>query len=250
MMSLIFINTQEWLRLKFLQVVFFLAFIYICMSSLLGTLSFTEQVRIKYDFGLAGLEIAALLIAAFISTHALDRDIERKTFQIILARPIARWHLLVGYLGSILVLNAILVVLMSLTMALFFNLDGHGFNLFIIAMTILIKSIVLGAFGLALSTMARPMLSLALTISYWLLMYSVPDIRYFIQKMEFPVLTGFGQSLDYILPRFYLFNWKSYRDLQYNFNSHEIIWSWFHCFGWIFLLLFVAALCFRKKDIF
>ncbi len=253
MMSLIYINTQEWLRLKFLQVVFFLSFAYICISYLLATLSFTEQARIKFDLGLAGMEITTFLVAAFISTHALHRDIERKTFQVILARPIARWNLLVGYLGSLFVLNAILIAFLGLTMTLFFDFDGDLgkslFNLVVMMITILLKSVVIGAFGIMISTVARPMFSLVFTVSYWILAYSISDIEYFIQKAELQGLNFIVTGLNFFVPQFYTFNWKSFYYMKNGFVGTEILWSWFHCVGWIFLLVFAASLLIRRKDI-
>ncbi len=253
MISLIYINTQEWLRLKFLQVVFFLAFAYICVSYLLATLSFTEQVRIKFDLGLAGMEITTFLVAAFISTHALYRDIERKTFQVILARPIARWNLLVGYLGSLFILNAILIIFLGATMTLFFDFEGNLtqslFNLIVIMITILLKSVVIGAFGVMMSAIARPMFSLVFTVAYWILAYSVSDIEYFIQKAGLHNLDFFVTALNFLVPQFYTFNWKSYYYMKNGFSYSEIMWSWFHCAGWIFLLLFAASLFIRRKDI-
>ena len=253
MISLIYINTQEWLRLKFLQVVFFLSFAYVCISYLLGTLSFTEQARIKFDLGLAGMEITTFLVAAFISTHALYRDIERKTFQVILARPIARWNLLAGYLGSLFVLNFILITFLGITMISFFDFDGDLgsslFNIIVIMVTILLKSVVIGAFGVMMSAIARPMFSLVFTVSYWVLAYSISDIEYFLQKADLSSLNFVITGLNFLVPQFYTFNWKSYHYMKQGFTIHEIMWSWFHCAGWIFLLLFTASLLIRRKDI-
>ncbi len=249
MINLIYINTQEWLRLKFLQVVFFLAFAYVCLSYLLATLSFTDQLRIKFNLGFTGLELATVLVAAFISTHALDRDIERKTFQVILARPIARWHLLIGYLGSIFFLNAILVFFMTLVMVIFFGLQVDLLNVIVVSYSLLLKSVVVGAFGLMLSTLARPMFGLVMVFSYWAMAYSVPDIRYFIQKIQSSSLERASIVFDYIFPQFYLFNWKSYRDVEAGFIVNDVVWASLHCFGWVFLLMFLASVFIRKKDI-
>lgn len=249
MRSLIYINTQEWLRLKFLQVVFFLAFVYFCISYLLGALSFTEQLRIKYDLGLAGLEIAAMVVAAVISTHALHRDIERKTFQVILARPIARWHLLAGYLGSLTILNTILIFLLGLTMAVVFGEGILFVNLLVTLLSILLKSVVIGAFGIMLSAVVRPMFGLVMTFAYWFLAYSVADINYFIEKVD-PEFAKITLALfNWTVPEFYLFNWKNFIFLTTDFSIQEVIWSWFHCFGWISLLLLIGSLLIRRKDI-
>ena len=90
MKSLILVNTREWLRLKFMHVVFFLTFVYVIISYLMGSASFVISQRIVYDLGLAGLEISTFIVAAFFSTHALFKDVDRKTVQVILSRPIPR----------------------------------------------------------------------------------------------------------------------------------------------------------------
>ncbi len=249
MINLIKINTQEWIRLKFLQVVFFLSLAYVCISYLLGSLSFTEQMRIKYDLGLAGIELASLFVSAFMGTHALYRDIERKTFQVILARPISRWHLLVGYLGSLFTLNIILIFALGVTMAAFFEYDQSIFNLVISLMTIAFKALVIGSVGMMLSVLARPMFSLVLTLTFWILAYSVPDILYFIEKMSHENSYFFSVLFDYTVPRFYLFNWKSFLFLKSSVETNDIIWAWSHCLGWSFLFFAAASFFIRRKDI-
>ncbi len=249
MMRLILIHTQEWLRLKFFHVVSFLSLCYFLISYLLGSLSFVEHQRLIFDFGLAGLEISTLLIAAFISTHALYRDIDRKTILVLLARPIPRWHLLISYLGSLVLLNLILVTALGTVLFTFLEKSPYGFTLLISIFTILIKSIVISSFGILCSVLSRAMFSFVITIAYWMMTYSIPDLIYFAKKIDHPVLTGFSHVLDFLIPNFYAFNWKNYHFLRSEINWNEILWSWAHCFGWIFCLLFLAALFFRKKEI-
>ena len=131
-MRLILVNTLEWIRLKFIHIIFFLAFSYYALSYLLGSLSFTEQERIFFDFGLGGIEVATVFVAAFLSTHALYREIERKTILVILARPIQRWQLLIGYLGGLSILNFFVVLILG--GVLYFGLQEssqYGFQLLV-----------------------------------------------------------------------------------------------------------------------
>ena len=249
MMRLILIHTQEWLRLKFFHVVLFLSFFYFLISYLLGSLSFVEHQRLIFDFGLAGLEISTIFVAAFISTHALYRDIERKTILVLLARPIPRWHLLVGYLGSLILLNLILVTVLGVVLFTFLQKAQYGVALFISILTILLKSIVISSFGILCSVLARAMFSFVMTVAYWMMAYSIPDLQYFAKKMDNEALVWIGNSLDYLIPNFYAFNWKNYHFLRAEISTNDILWSWSHCFGWIFCLLFLAALFFRKKEI-
>lgn len=249
MIRLILINTQEWLRLKFFHVVLFLSFFYFFLSYLLGSLSFVEHQRLIFDFGLAGLEISTLFVAAFLSTHALYRDIDRKTILVLLARPIPRWHLLVGYLGSLILLNLILVAILGGILFTFLENKSYAPALFVSIITILFKSIVISAFGILCSVMARAMFGFVITISYWVMAYSIPDLQYFAKLINNEVITKFSKVLDFLIPNFYAFNWKNYHFLRAELNINDIIWSWSHCFGWIFFLLFLAALGFRRKEI-
>jgi ABC-type transport system involved in multi-copper enzyme maturation permease subunit len=249
MMRLILIHTQEWLRLKFFHVVLFLSFSYFLISYLLGSLDYIQHQRLIFDFGLAGLEISVLFVAAFISTHALHRDIDRKTILVLLARPIPRWHLLVGYLGSLILLNMILVTALGTVLFIFLGKTPYGLNLFVSLLSILMKSVVISSFGLLCSVLARPMFSFVIAISYWMMGYSIPDLQYFAKKMDDSLLIAVGNSLDYLIPNFYAFNWKNYHFLRSELSANDFLWSMAHCFGWVFCLLFLASLFFRRKEI-
>lgn len=249
MIALAWINTQEWIRQKFFQVIFFVAFIYLGLSSLVGTLSFVEQTRITTDFGLAGLEIICVFIAAFISTHALYRDIEKKTIQVVLSRPIPRWHLLMGYLGCIKVLNLLVIIGLGLIIGFLFSPANSSLNLVIALAVILLKSLVVGSFGLFMSVRARPMFSFVITLSFWALTYLVPDFMFFAEKNKSDLLIAVGKVFNWIVPRFYVFNWKDYHFLTSHVSVSEVLWVWLHCMSWIFGLLFLAAIAFRRKEI-
>lgn len=249
MMRLILINTQEWLRLKFFHVVLFLSFFYFILSYLLGSLSFVEHQRLIFDFGLAGLEISTLFVAAFISTHALYRDIDRKTILVLLARPIPRWHLLVGYLGSLFFLNLLLTAVLGAVLFTFLEKNPYELTLLVSLVTILLKSMVISSFGILCSVLSRAMFGFVMTLAYWMMAYSVPDLQYFAKKIDHTVLISISKILDYIIPNFYAFNWKSYQFLKAPLNINDILWSWFHCLGWILFLIFLASKLFQRKEI-
>lgn len=249
MRRLILINTQEWLRLKFFQIVFFLAIVYFCLSYLLGSLSFAEQQRLLFDFGLAGIELATMFVAAFISTHALYREIDRKTILVILSRPIPRWHLLIGYWGSLVLLNLLMVFVLGLSLYFFLDKESYQISFVVSLLTILLKSMVIAAFGLMCSTLVRPMFALVLTISYWIMAYSILDVMFFAKKLENPALIKGADFLNFVIPNFYAFNWKNYHFLKAGLSWSEVAWAWTHCLGWCFGLLFLASLAFRRKEI-
>ena len=251
MIRLMLINTQEWIRLKFFQIVIFLSLLFVGFSQLLGSLSFTEQQRLVVDFGLAGIELALLFMACFFSTHALAKEIERKTILVILARPIPRWKVLMGYFGSLAILNLMTCLALGITLFLFISSAASiSFVNYLIALVfIYLKSLVIGAFGLMISVAARPMFAFVLSIVYWLISYSVVELSFFIKKLELDGENIFIAALNFLFPQFYKYNWKSYGFLKAGTSFHDISWATLHSIGWIAIFLYISALLFRRKEI-
>ncbi len=250
MIRLIMVNTLEWLRLKFFHIILFLAFLFYALSFLLGSLSFTEQERIFFDFGLGGIEFATVFLATFLSTHALYREIERKTILVLLARPIPRWQLLVGYLGSLMVLNLIVITILGgILYVSLMSAEQYPITMLSSLFIIFLKSIVISSFGLVCAVLSRPMFGFVLTITFWIAAYSLPDIVFLADKLKNPGLTLITKVLDIVIPNFYLFNWKNYHYLQAPFIMSDFLWAVFHCTIWSASLLFIASLIFRRKEI-
>lgn len=250
MRRLILVNTLEWVRLKFIHIIFFLAFGYYALSYLLGSLSFTEQERIFFDFGLGGIEVATVFVATFLSTHALYREIERKTILVLLARPIPRWQLLLGYLGGLAILNFVVVLILGGVLYIGLQESSqYKLNLLVSLFIIFYKSLVISAFGLLCAVMARPMFGFVLTLTFWLASYSIPDVIFLAQKLKNEALILTTQVLNFVIPNFYLFNWKNYQYLRMEFVLNDFLWAVFHCTAWITILVLIASFAFRKKEI-
>lgn len=251
MIRLMWVNTQEWIRLKFFQIIIFLSILFVCFSQLLGSLSFTEQQRLVVDFGLAGIEISLVFIACFFSTHSLAKEIERKTILVLLSRPIPRWKILIGYFGSLAILNFIACLILATTLFVFIDSSGLMFNVnyLVSVFFIYLKSLVIGSLGLCISVAARPMFAFVLSLTIWLMSYSVAEVQFFLQKMNVSNQNVIFKTLDLIFPQFYKFNWKSYGFLKALINPVDVGWAALHSVGWIVLSIYLAAVLFRKKEI-
>jgi Cu-processing system permease protein len=243
------LGAREWMRLRFIYLIIFISILFIGFSHLLSSLTFAVQERLLFDFGLSGLELGLILISSLIGSHAIQREIDRKTLLVILARPLPRWHIVFGAWGALIILNFIFTFGFSLSLILSsgsIKLIG-GFAA--AAASCLLKSLVISSFALALGIMVRPILALGTALCYWILCYSIPDIKFFVQKMNDPVLTKAVNAIDEIIPKFYLFNWKSYHSVVQPPVFGDFAWAITHCLAWTFFWLLVAAYFFKRKEI-
>jgi len=66
----------------------------------LAELSMQEQRRVVLDVGLASISLFSVIIAVFLGSSLLYKEIDRKTLYVILPKPVRRYELLVGkFLG-------------------------------------------------------------------------------------------------------------------------------------------------------
>ncbi len=243
------LGAKEWIRLKFFHLVIFVALLFIVFSHLLSSLTFSVQERLLFDFGLAGLEIGLVFISSLIGSHAIHREIERKTLFVLLARPIPRWNIVLGSWGALIILNLIFAIGFSfsfMTTAGFWTLF-QGF--LISAASSVLKALVISSFALAMGLLVRPILALGTGVCYWVLCYSLPDVQFFVGKLQNEGLSNFVSLLDKIIPQFYRFNWKSYYYVMNSPSSSDILWMITHCLAWTFVWLFFGSLFFQRKEI-
>ena len=88
----------------------------------LGKLSLHQDNRVVEDLGLASVSFFAVLMAVFMGSSLLYKEIERKTLYVILPKPISRSEFLLGkYLGTALtacvfvsIMGGVLMLVMAL----------------------------------------------------------------------------------------------------------------------------------------
>lgn len=91
------INTfREAVRDKVLYGVLAFATAVLLFTLALAELSLNQQLRVVLDVGLASISIFSVLVAIFLGSSLLYKEIERKTLYVILPKPIRRWEFLVG----------------------------------------------------------------------------------------------------------------------------------------------------------
>jgi ABC-type transport system involved in multi-copper enzyme maturation permease subunit len=98
------VNTfREAVRDRVLYAVLAFAVAVLLFSLALGELSLHQEQRVVLDIGLASISLFSVVIAVFLGSSLLYKELERKTLYVILPRPIRRWEFLVGkYAGVVL----------------------------------------------------------------------------------------------------------------------------------------------------
>ena len=121
------VNTfREAVRDRILFGVVGLAAAVLVFTLALGQLSLDQERRVVEDIGLASISLFAVVVAVFLGSSLLYKEIERKTLYVILPKPIHRWEFLVGKYAGITLTGAVFVAVMGGVLLLVMGAQAGG----------------------------------------------------------------------------------------------------------------------------
>ena len=245
---------RQLVRERYVHAVFWIALLFFLLCLPLGSLSFEEQERVLFHFGLLAVHWTLLGLALVIGCGRLSQDLERQSLFLLLARPLSRGQLYFSqWLGQGLLLGTIgglLLLVLDLLLRFVVGLHLSALIELQIFTGILTEALVLMALGMFFSLFVRPAVSFFASFGVFLFGNWLPDLQYFAEKSKDPLWMGFAKFVPWIFPQLYRLNWRSLdiakRELL-TWNDWSI--SIFHGSSWIFLLLAVGVFSFRRKDL-
>jgi ABC-type transport system involved in multi-copper enzyme maturation permease subunit len=109
---------REVIRDRVLYLIGFFALLLIVALRLLPEVAAGTEDKIFLDLGLAAIQVLGLIIAIFVGTSLVNKEIEKRTVLALIAKPISRAEFIVGkHLG----LTAVLAVLVGAMTAIYLS---------------------------------------------------------------------------------------------------------------------------------
>lgn len=252
----------ESVRDKVLYNLVFFAIGLILFSLMLGEWSVFAKEAVIKDFTLAVMSIVGLLMAVFVGIGLIQKEIQRKTVLTLLAKPLPRWHFIVGkYLGLLLVL-AVNLAVMTLCFFLVLHFVGGGVQpkLLLAIYLIYLEMAVIVAAALLFSAFSTPTLSALFTIGLYVAGHLAGDIfnhlsfvRRFGERLPgTPQIEAWQEKLIqviyYVIPNLENFNIRGRIVYNLPVGDNYIFWTSVHGLAYAGVYLLVACLWFNKRD--
>ncbi len=234
----------------------------IIFSLLLGEWSVFAKVNVIQDFTLAIMSIAGLMMSIFVGIGLIQKEIQRKTILTLLAKPLPRWHFIVGkYLGLLLVLAVNLAIM---TLVFFLLLRGINVRpttgLLTAIYLIFMEMAVVTAAALLFSAFSTPTLSALFTLGVYVAGHLSGDIlnhlafirKYGTRLPGTPAITPFTEKLIhgvyYIIPNLENFNIRGRVVYGLPIPEHYVLYTSLYGLAFIGAYLLIASLWFGKRD--
>ncbi|MEM6445816.1 MAG: ABC transporter permease subunit [Cyanobacteria bacterium J06642_2] len=203
---------RETIRDRVLYLILLFAIVMVGSVLFIPTVANGAEDKIILDFGLAGINIIGLIVAVFVGTGLVNKEIDKRTIYLLVAKPIARTELVVGkHVG----MAALLSVLLGAMTILFFGLAALQQGtlpwgaLVLSVVFIFLELLLIVAAALMFGVFTSSILATIYTIAIYILGHLSRDLLKLGEIAQNPLLGKLMTGLYLILPDLERLNLKN-----------------------------------------
>ena len=246
------INTfREAIRDRILYLFVGFAVVLILSTKLFGLLTVGDETKIVKDIGLASMQFFSMLIAVMMSMLLVSREVDSRTVFNVLAKPVRRWQFLLGkYLGLVAIVAANLVFITGVlsVMVVIYERQFDPMLFFASFMTLL-EMLVLAAFAILFAVLTKPILGSLMTLGVFVVGHMSADLWLLTKQLPGTLARNVIAVVYYIVPNLERFNFRAEVVHDLPIPMAAVSWAVVYALAFAGVVLFLANLRFRTKDL-
>lgn len=230
----------------------FVAFgiLYLLFTLFLGALSLNDLPMIR-GFGLAGIYLFGIVIAIFLGSSVLAKEIDERTLYLVLSKPVSRAQVLLGKFLGLFAAVTLTVVIMTVCYLVVVAYQGGGFDApaLLAVFFQLIETALLIAACIFIGLLATPLLAAVIAAILVFVGHFLPTALQNAQQEQVGgAFLYILKGMYYLLPNLEKFNIRNAVSHSVAISGSEI---WAVCgYGLLYvgLLLYLAHLVFKRTE--
>jgi ABC-type transport system involved in multi-copper enzyme maturation permease subunit len=242
---------QEVIRDRILYFIGLFALMQIIALRLLPEIAAGTHEKILLDFGIGALSLLNVVVAIFVGTGLINKEIEKRTLLMLIPKPISRAELVVGkHLG----LWAVLAITVGIGMVVYLGmLSFSGITypfgaLAIAAIYLLIELALLIAVAILFGVFTSSILATLLSFGVYLMGHFSQDLVELGKLSKNESIEAFTTSLYLILPDLSRLDLKNEAVYGLLPNTSDLIGHGLYGLLYTILLLVIAITIFAQKE--
>jgi len=242
---------REAVRDKVLYVLLFFAASTILGSKAIGWISIGQDVKVVKDISLAAVSIFGVLIAIFVGTSLVYKEIDKRTIYTIICRPMARWEFIVGkYLGMALLLAIVTAIMTLVTTAYVLSLGGSVDTTFFLAVLLIYWELLLiTSLAVLMSSVTSPILGALIVFSAFVVGHATTILIDLPEHFKGTWTEFVLACVYYVIPNLSNFNICSEAANGVEVAPAYVLWAMAYGSVYTVMLLVLASLAFEDKDV-
>lgn len=242
---------RESVRDKVLYVLLFFAAVAIFGSKALGWISIGQDIKIVKDISLAALSLFGVLIAIFVGTSLVYKEIDKRTLYTILSQPMHRYEFILGkYFGLAGLLLAVTLIMTGVSAAYVLMLGGALDSVFFLAVLLIYwKLLLITAFAVLLSTLTSPILGAVIVFSVYVFGHATGVFLDLPPQFDGTVAKQILEIAYYVIPNLSNFDVRAEAANGVAVSLAYVAWTLAYGLAYTVVLLILAAAAFEDKDV-
>lgn len=244
---------QEVIRDRILYIIGFYAIILAIAFRAIPEFAGTATNKIFLDFGLATMNVIGLIVAIFIGTGLVNKEIEKRTILVLIAKPISRSEFIASkYLG----LSAVIGVLITAMTIIYLGFLQVGqvsypiISIFLATLFLFLQLCLITAVAITLGVFTSSLIATSLTFAVYLMGNVTQDLVALGKLSQNPGMERITQSLYLILPDLSRLDLKN--DAVYGLQALPdpitLVANAGYSLLYSFMLLAIAILIFLRRE--
>ncbi len=240
---------RETVRERVLYNLVFFAVLMTVAGLLLGQLSIRQDEKILKDIGLASMDLFGTLIAVFIGTGLVSKEIERRSLYPLLAKPLSRVEFFLGKFAGLAFTLLVNVAVMFAGLALTLAATGRRPDPVLAGAVypILLGLLLVVAFAMLFSTRTSSALAAVFTVVV-VIAGRFADVVRNMREVAPGVPGWVTEALYAVLPNFRNFDFKD--SVAYGDAVPAAVLGWvsLYAVAYVGILLALGLVSFRSRD--
>ena len=242
---------REVIRDRILYVIGFFAVILALSLRLLPEISVGADGKIFLDVGLALTSFLGAIVAIFVGTSLINKEIEKRTVLILIPKPISCGELIVGkHLGLCGVLTVVIAIMTALYLGslTWGNIEFSLVSLLVSQVYLLIELAILTAVAITFGVFTSSILATLLSFGIYVIGHLSNDLLELAKLTKSPNITALTETIYLIVPNLERFNLKNTAVYGILPSSSELLINAVYGIIYIVLLLTISTLIFSRRQ--
>jgi ABC-type transport system involved in multi-copper enzyme maturation permease subunit len=232
------------------------AVLLVIASLLLSQLAIKDQAkRVVIDFGQFAISLLSVVTAVVLGVILIFKEIDRKTFYLVIPKPINRHEVILGkYLGLMEVLFIVILV-MGLAWFLAMKVSECPLNndMTKALVLVLFEASIVVSVALFFSSFATPIMSGIFAFGFYLVGCSTSVLQDILHAKKGAIVTSeflrsFSKAIVYIFPDLAVFNVSKEIILDVPVTWDYVFGCFLYALGYSLFFILLAILVFRRRE--
>ncbi|HEY9635368.1 MAG TPA: ABC transporter permease [Coleofasciculaceae cyanobacterium] len=242
---------REVIRDRVLYLIGFFALLLVIALRLLPEVAATTENKILIDFGLGAINLLSVVVAVFVGTSLINKEIEKRTVLALIPKPVSRAEFIIGkHLGLSGVL-AVLVIAMTavyLILLSFSRIEYPFGTILVSTLYMFLELCLITAVALMFGVFTSSLLATLLTLGVYLMGNLSPDLLKLGNLSRNSNIQTLTQWLYLVLPDLSRFNFKNEAVYGLLPSPQTLLGNAIYGLFYTMLLLAIAILIFSRRE--